>query len=96
MPGDVSMGDATVAVVELRPGGMQTEMYKSRLELVLAWLDNGQLGASAFRGELAGSAVRAHVASSHGSKAHVAALLEIIAKAGIVLDTIEGRAPRDA
>ena len=86
MPGDAAMGDARVAVVESRVGGMQTEMHKTRLELVLAWLDSGQLGSSELHA----------YAASHGSPEHVNALLEVIARAGQILDRIQGKDERRA
>jgi NAD(P)H-dependent flavin oxidoreductase YrpB (nitropropane dioxygenase family) len=39
----MSVGGATIALVEAG-GGMQVEAYKTRLELVLAVIDNGGIG----------------------------------------------------
>jgi hypothetical protein len=43
MSGSMSVGGATVALVE-SGGGMQVEAFNTRLEMVLAVIDNGAIG----------------------------------------------------
>jgi hypothetical protein len=75
----MSIGDATVALVESRLGGMNFSAYPSRLAMVLAVIDNGALSLEP---------------SCFGSDGHKAALEEVQRHVTKTLTTIAQRERR--
>lgn len=77
----MSIGGATVAMVENRHGGMYCEAHPNRLALVLALIDSGAIGLAD---------------SYHGSDAHKSALDAIEQRIRSVREGIAEREKRDA
>ena len=77
----MSIGGATVALVESRHGGMYCEAHPTRLALVLALIDNGALSMDA---------------SYYGSDGHKAALTQVQQQVEKTLRHIAEREQRDA
>lgn len=76
----MSIGGATVALVEHRHGGMICEAYPTRLALVFDLVDNGALGGGGF----------------HGDDAHKAALKLMAEHIVFIQAKIAEREERDA
>lgn len=77
----MSIGGASVALVESRHSGMYCEVYPTKLALVLALIGNGALGVDA---------------SCYGSDGHKAALAKVQQQVETTLRQIAVREMRDA
>jgi hypothetical protein len=69
----MSVGDATVVLVEFRRGGAESTFFKSRLEMVLEVIDNGAI-ADSYHGS------GEHLAVLDQIEAHIAKVRTFIAE----------------